>query len=216
MDFQKIREQVIEASLDLQRKQLIRGTSGNITIRTGDPDLIAITPTSIPYEKLTPDMIPIVDLKGRQVEGSCKPSSELPMHLAILKARPDVGAVVHTHSRFATVLSILGIDLPIVTIPLMLYAPSPAPLVPFKLPGSAELGEAAVRYLGENGTGLLLEHHGLVAVGADIDKAMTAAEYIEEGAEIAYYCQLAAGKIDAIPDDKVEELRRILESGRAL
>lgn len=70
-----------------------------------DGKVIAITPSSIPYEDLTPEMIPLVDIDGNIVEGDTKPSSELPMHLAVMRARPDVNAVVHTHSKFSTILS---------------------------------------------------------------------------------------------------------------
>lgn len=214
--YTEIRKQVIKASLDTQKKGLIRGTSGNISIRSADGKVVAITPTSIPYEELTPEMIPLVDLDGNIVDGCTKPSSELPMHLAVMRARPDVNAVVHTHSKFSTLLSIIGEPLPICTVPLMLYAPDPAPIMPFELPGSVELGESAVRGLGEKGNAVILELHGLLSVGKTIDKAMTCTEYIEEGAEIAFLTKLATGATKGIPDDKVKLLLEILSTGRAL
>ena len=216
MNYADIRQQVIDGCLSIQRKGLIRGTSGNISVRGGDGVVMAISPSGIPYEELTQDMIPVLDLYGHPVdEYGRKPSSELPMHLAVMKARPDVGAVVHTHSRFSTIIGILGEELPVLTIPLMFYAPNPAPIAPFELPGSAELGEGVVQYLG-NGHAVIMEHHGLLTVGTTIEEAITCSEYIEEGAEIAYYCRLATGSYPAIPEDKVNEMLRILDSGRTL
>jgi len=215
MRYEDIRKQVIDGCFDMQKKNLIRGTSGNISIRC-DENLFAISPSSIPYEKLTTNMIPLVDMEGNVVESSARPSSELPMHLTILRARPDVNCIVHTHSKFSTILSILKMELPICTIPLLFYAPNPAPIVPFELPGSEELGQAVVKGLGKDGQAVIMEQHGLLAVGESLEKAMTCCEYIEEGAEIAYYCRLAADEVRAIPNDKVEKMMEILSTGRAL
>lgn len=216
MDYTDIRQQVIEGSLRMQRLGLIRGTSGNISVRSEDGTVVAITPSSIPYEDLTPDMIPLVSLDGKIISGEYKPSSELPMHLAVMNARKDVNAVVHTHSKFSTILGIIGQKLPINTIPLMFYAPDPAPIAPFELPGSKELGEAVVRTLGQRGSAVILEMHGLLAVGKDLNKAMSCTEYIEEGAEIALYCRLATGEVKGIPADKIRKMLEIVRSGRAL
>lgn len=215
MKYREIREQVIEASLKAQKLGLIRGTSGNISVRCEVSGLIAISPTSIPYEDLTPELVPLVDLDGNVVDGTTKPSSECPMHTAVMRNRKDVNAVVHTHSKFSTILSIIGQELPLITIPLLGYAPTPAPIVPFEIPGSAALAEAVVKGLGEKGSAVLMENHGMLAVGSTIDKAMTCTEYIEEGAEITFYCRLA-GKVKGIDPQVLAEMIAILKSGRAL
>ncbi|MBR3297214.1 MAG: class II aldolase/adducin family protein [Firmicutes bacterium] len=266
MEYEEARKQVIEACLGMQKKGLIRGTSGNVSVRIrkyedaepdprwAEEDLLAISPTSIPYEELTPEMIPIVDMQGRTVhEGtdtaadekgrepfSCRPSSELPLHLAVMRARADAGAVVHTHSKFATIMGILGQKVPVNTITMVYYVKRPVPVVPFEIPGSEELGAAVTRAL--NGSSLdekftaaprkavILEHHGLVTLGKDIDDALTVAEYVEEAAEIAYYVSLAdsadygrhgllslTGSVSgSIPDSKVKKMLEIADSGRAL
>ncbi len=250
--YEEARKQVIEACLGMQKKGLIRGTSGNVSVRIrkyedaepdprwAEEDLLAISPTSIPYEELTPEMIPIVDMQGRQIEGSCRPSSELPLHLAVMRARPDAGAVVHTHSKFSTVMGILGYKIPVNTIPMVYYVGRPVPVASFEIPGSKELGDAVARelkgsFIGEENTdrprkAVLLEHHGLVTLGKDIDDALTVAEYVEEAAEIAYYVSLAdsadygrhgllslTGSVSgSIPDAKVKKMLEIADSGRAL
>jgi len=228
-NYNDIRQQVIDASLRAQKRGLINGTSGNISIRSADGKVVAISPTSIPYEDLTPELIPLVNLDGEIVDGNTKPSSELPMHLSVLRARPDVNAVVHTHSKFSTLLGNIGQPLPVCTIPLIVYTPPEeisdwgsaenamaAPIVPFEFPGSPELGEAVVKTLGKHGSAVILEMHGLLTVGKDIDKAMMCTEYVEEGAEIAYFNRLATGEVRAIPQDKLDVMIEILKSGRAL
>ena len=216
MDYQDIREQVIQGCLAIQNKGLIRGTSGNISVRSADGTVMAISPSGVPYEILTPEMVPVVDMAGNIVSEGMKPSSELPMHLMVMNARPDVGSVVHTHSKFSIILSIIGEKLPVNTIPLIMMAPDPAPIVPFEFPGSPDLGAAVVKYLGDSGHAVIMEHHGLLTVGKDLGEALTIAEYVEEGAEIAYYCRLAEGKAKGISDDKIAVMLKILQAGRAL
>ena len=188
-DYRALRQRVIDASLLIQRKGLIRGTSGNISLRSEDGKVIAITPSSIEYEQLTWDMIPLIDAEGAVIhcdanktvlDNHYKPSSEVLMHTAVMKARQDIEAVVHTHSKFSTLLSFMGQELPIMTIPMIAYFPTPAPIAPFELPGSAALAQAAVKGLGSNGNAVILEKHGLLTVGKTLDKALTCTEYIEE------------------------------------
>ncbi len=216
MNYTDIRTKIIEASLKAQKLGLIKGTSGNISLRSEDGKVVAITPTSIPYEDLTPEMIPLVNSSGKLLEGAYKPSIELPMHLAIMNARKDINSVVHTHSKFSTILGNIGAPLPVCTIPLIIYGPDPAPIVQFELPGSDELGRAVVKALGEKGSAVILELHGLLTVGASLDAAMSCSEYIEEGAEIALYCRLAGGAAKEIPADKIQKAMEFWSSGRAL
>ena len=223
--YKELRQQVIDASLLIQRKGLIRGTSGNISLRSPDRKVIAITPSSIEYEDLTWDMIPLIDEEGKVIECDAnetvlskgyKPSSEVLMHTAVLKARTDADAVVHTHSKFSTLLSFMGQELPVMTIPMIAYFPAPAPIAPFELPGSAALAEAAVMGLGDRGSAVILEKHGLLTVGKTLEKALTCTEYIEEGAEYVYLLRAAGVPVEGIDPARIQEMFEILKSGRAL
>jgi L-ribulose-5-phosphate 4-epimerase len=98
----KLRAEVLEANLELVRRGLVLYTFGNASAIDRAQGLIAIKPSGVPYEKMTPDDIVITDLEGRMVEGSLRPSSDLPTHAALYKAFPQIGAVAHTHSRSAT------------------------------------------------------------------------------------------------------------------
>ena len=105
MKYEKIRKQVLEAILDAVDQGLIHGTSGNIALRDDEDDVVAITPSGIPYKGMTAEDIAIVDLNGKWLDGKYKPSSEVPMHTAVMRARPDVKATVHTHAMYATIMA---------------------------------------------------------------------------------------------------------------
>ena len=105
MKYENIRKQVLDAILEAVEQGLIKGTSGNIALRDDVDDVVAITPSGIPYKGMTLEDIAIVDLDGNWLEGNYKPSSEVPMHTAVMRARPDVKATVHTHAMNATILA---------------------------------------------------------------------------------------------------------------
>lgn len=137
---------------------MVRGTEGNASARAGE--LIAVSPTSLPYDTLRPEDVSLVTLEGELVEGR-EPSVELPMHLAVLTARPDVGAVVHTHSPHATAW--------------------PSVPVAEGASGSAELGAAVVAAAGD-GDAVVMLGHGPVCFGADLAGAFERAVALEEAA----------------------------------
>ena len=105
MKYENIRKQVLEAILEAVEQGLIKGTSGNIALRDDVDDVVAITPSGIPYKGMKPEDIAIVDLDGNWIDGPYKPSSEVPMHTAVLRARPDIKATVHTHAMYATIMA---------------------------------------------------------------------------------------------------------------
>jgi L-fuculose-phosphate aldolase len=147
-----------ELVLTLQRMAaggLVRGTEGNASARAGE--LVAVSPTGLAYDSLRPEAVCLVTPGGELVEGP-EPSVELPMHLAVLAARPDVGAVVHTHSPCAT-------------------ANPPVP-VALGQSGSPELGRAVVEAAGR-GFEVVIENHGPVCFGADLAEALRRALELE-------------------------------------
>lgn len=211
MRFEEERRAVIAAALEMQTLGLVRGTSGNVSVRTADPGVIAVTPSSIPYRELAPEDICLLTPAGERVECSHAPSSESPMHLAIYAARPDVGAVVHTHSLYATVMASLCDVLPAVTVPGAEFYPVRS--APFAMPGTWELAETAAAYLGQNDA-VLLAHHGLVCTGPTLAKALSAAGYVEENARIAYMLR-TAGCREEIPAEMAKRIRENLKKGLA-
>lgn len=213
MLIEQARTRVLAVAMEMARQGLVRGTSGNISMRDQETGLVAVTPTGVPYEQCSPETICVVDVAGKLVEGGHKPSSETPMHTAIYRARADIHGIVHTHSVYATTFAVLKRELPVVTIPLTLTGT--IPVVPFEMPGSEELGSAVVKALGSHGVALLLQNHGLLCVGPDPEKALSLAAYVEEGAQVALLA-LMAGGLNPIPPEKVELLHSAHQRGKAV
>ncbi len=210
MKYNYIRENVLHASLESSRLGLIHGTSGNISMRDAKDDVIAITPSGIPYEELRPEDIVIVDLKGTVIDGSFKPSSETPMHTAVYRSRKDIKAVVHTHSLFATVMSMSMQTLKTATVPSCIYYP--IPVAPFEMPGSEELAQSVVKTLGKSLDVILLQNHGLVATGPTMETTMSCAIYTEECAQVCYYA-LAIPNASYIPVETAKKIQANVKSG---
>lgn len=215
MNYEAIRVQVLNAAIESNKLGLIHGTSGNISVRDAEANVVAITPSNVPYDTMTPEDITIVDLDGNVLEGKYIPSSETPMHTAMYRARADINAVVHTHSLFATVMSTSSMEeLPNMTVPISMFLPVKT-AAPFKMPGSEELAQCVVETIGADGDVALLKNHGLLATGPNIGAAMSCAIYTEECAEVAYYAHLAGFK-DNVPMETALTLRGIAKSGKAV
>ncbi|MBW2356779.1 MAG: class II aldolase/adducin family protein, partial [Deltaproteobacteria bacterium] len=184
---------------------LTTGTGGNLSWCDRRRGLVAVSPSAVAYDRLTAGNVAVVDLEGRRVEGALAPSSELPFHLALYRHRPDVAAVVHTHSVYATTLACLHWEIPAVHY-LVGFAGPKVPLAPYATYGTEALARGVVDAIG-SANAVLLANHGMIAVGADLDKAFAVAEEIELVARI-YYQAKAVGTPRILPDD---EMRRVVE-----
>jgi len=143
MDYRPIREKVHKTVMLLKQAGLVRLSAGNISARTDD-GMIAITPSGVRYDLLQPDDIAIVNLNGERVDAPLKPSSETPMHIAIYKNLPDVGAICHTHSPFAISFAMAAREIPVVNLELFLCG-APIPVTEWACPGTSRAGEVAVQ-----------------------------------------------------------------------
>ncbi|MET7734488.1 class II aldolase/adducin family protein [Streptomyces sp. NPDC005402] len=158
---------------------LVVGTSGNVSVRVGDT--VLVTPSGVPYDRLTPGDVTGVDLEGRQVLGTLVPTSELPMHLAVYRST-GAHAVVHTHAVHATAVSTLVPELP--TIHYMTAAlGGPVRVAPYATYGTAELAENMFRALADR-TACLLQNHGTIAYGASLSQAF------DRTAQLEWMCHL--------------------------
>ena len=167
--------------------RLTTGTGGNLSIYDRGRNLIAITPSGKAYEQLTPDEISIISPKGKHIDGQ-PPSSEWPLHTAVYLERPDINAIVHTHSRFATTFAILRQPIPACHYLIAVSGSSQVRVAPYATFGSDELAQQTVASL-EKDNCILMANHGLLAVGTDIHKTYNIALYIEEVAELYYYAR---------------------------
>lgn len=181
----RARRNVVGAAREMARLGLVSGTIGNVSVRT--PRGVLITPSRTPYERMRPrDLVRL----GKD-DGEGTPSREWPLHLAIYGARPDVGAVVHTHSLHATAWSFRGGgELPEVE-ELAYYGIGSVAVSPRAVAGSEELADHAVEALGAAGAALLGEH-GVVAVGGSVADALTTAIVVERQATIAWLLEGSA------------------------
>lgn len=213
MKYEKIRKQVLEAILDAVDQGLIKGTSGNIAVRDDDEDVVAITPSGIQYKTMKAEDIAIVDMNGKWLDGPFKPSSETPMHTAVLRARKDVKATVHTHGMFATLMAMCDEPLRPTTPPQAEFVP--VNIVPFTMPGSNDLAGKVVETLGENGRAVLLKNHGMFCCGKNIKAAMAATIYTEEMATTAYYAKVA-GIFQPMPDEAVQKMKELIAADQAV
>lgn len=213
MLLEALRKQVLAAALEMDRMALTRGTSGNISARDAGTNLVAITPTSLPYNTLAPEDITIVDLNGNFVEGNHKQSSETPMHTAVFRVRPDVMGVVHTHSPYATAFSVANREIPALTIPLVSMAP--IPVVPFEMPGSQELADRVSAAVMGGRNAVLLQNHGVLTAAPNVDKALSSAVYVEEGAQVGLFSLLLGG-MSPIDPAQIEKMRERRRRGKAL
>jgi L-fuculose-phosphate aldolase len=191
---------------------LVAASAGNASCRIEGEDLIAVTPSSIAYDVLTPAEIAVVDDAGTLVDGPCKPSSELPTHLALYDARPDVQGILHTHSPYVTSLSMLRRPLPPVIDEMLVWLGGGVEIADYAFTGTRELGENAVRALGDRAS-VLLASHGNVCVGSTLEEALHAAIVVESAAR-AYVQALAAGDPAVLPDDIIRRGVALYEKRR--
>ncbi len=180
---------LLEGVRALSREGLSPGSSGNLSFRRGRG--FVITPSGVAPEALDTASLVRVSLDGRVLHGDLPPSSEWPMHAAIYRARPEVGAVVHCHSPYATTLACARKTIPPLHYMIAVAAPDEVPCARYEPFGSEALARAAVEALGSR-RATLLANHGLIAVGRDLLHALWVAREVETLAR-TYWGTLAIG-----------------------
>ena len=198
------REAIVAACRWMNDTGLNQGTSGNISVRSGDTMLI--TPSGVPYDQMAPGDIAAmpIDRDYGSWSGPCDPSSEWRFHLDITRARPDVGAIVHTHSTFATVLSIARKDIPACH---YMIAAAGGPTIRcggYATYGTAALSDEALKAL-EGRACCLLANHGMIATGPTLEKAKWLAVELETIAK-QYYHTLSIGGPVLLSDAEIERV----------
>jgi len=205
------RKGVIATALAMSRSGLSLGKSGNVSCRFGDGMLI--TPTAVPYEDMTADDIVHVDGDGRVAAGQRTPSSEWHFHLAAYQARPDAGAVVHTHSTHATVLACAHKPIPAFHYMVLVAGGPDIPLVPYATFGTEELGRLVGVALASR-KACLLANHGQIATGATLAAALALARDVEAMAE-QYYKVLTLGPAKLLTEAEIAAaIRRFATYGQ--
>ena len=204
MRHEALRERIAALGVGLEREGLLAGTAGNISARAGDE--VAITPSGMRYADTCAADVTIVALDGAVVDGARRPSSELFLHLGVYRARPDVAAIVHTHSPFATVLASLHWALPAVHYAIAALDTDEVPVVSYATYGTGELADNVRAVLPDGTRAVLLANHGAVAFGADLDAAADAARLLETLAHTYYHARLA-GDPAILPAAEIAHVR---------
>ncbi|MGE5574283.1 MAG: class II aldolase/adducin family protein [Bacteroidota bacterium] len=197
-----VKQQIVEAGVHMIRTGLVYGTGGNISARLPGMDHFYITPSGMAYESLKPEDIVGVDYDGHVVEGARRPSIEHMMHAAILRARPDLGAVVHTHSTYATAVASARLPIPpFLETVIATTGGREIKVADFAPAGSRELAEIAVRTLGDD-SAVLLANHGVIGLGRDLSEAMGVCELVEKAAMAFLLSRIVGGPV-LIPEQMV-------------
>ena len=201
------REQICRVIDELYRSSLITATGGNVSLRDpASPDQAWITPRGMFKGALSPEILVKVNVSGLAIsECPQEPSSEAPMHLAILAARSDVQAVIHCHAPYATILA--NAELPFLPISTESAFLSDIARIPFIMPGTPELAKAVTDALGR-GWAVLMQNHGLIAVGRTLRRAADIAEIVERTAQIIWGCYAVDRQPPVLPAEIVRMLRQ--------
>jgi len=204
LDESALRERMAQVMKAMDDKGLNRGTSGNVSARCGEAMLV--TPSGVPASRLTAEQMVLIQPDGSIAAGSLKPSSEWRMHQGLLDRRPDVGAVVHCHSRHATILACANKPIPAVHYMVAVSGGVSVPVAPYATFGSSELAQIVVETL-DGRYAALMANHGQIVVAPSLDFALAIAEEIEEQAAV-YWGTLAIGGPTLLAD---EEMNLILQ-----
>ncbi len=206
-----LRELVCEIGRRVWQRGMASANSGNISARL-DGETVLITPTLVSKGFMRPEQILAVDLEGKVLRGEGHPTTETPMHLRVYRERADIGGVVHAHPPLATAFAVAGRPLDLHLIPEAVIFLGEVPLVPFRPPGSPELAEAVVPYL-EDHDAVLLENHGVLCWGSDVEQAYHRLETVEFCAAVTLYAQLLGGARELPPEplEGLLALRRMMK-----
>jgi L-ribulose-5-phosphate 4-epimerase len=205
-DVAAIRHEVCALHAELPRNGLVAWTSGNLSARVPDAELMVIKPSGIGYDELTPDAMVVCDLEGVAVEGTLAPSSDAATHGYVYRHMPHVGGIVHTHSAYATAWAIRGEPIPCVMTAMADEFGGEIPIGPFALIGDEEIGRGVVDTIGAHRSpAVLMRSHGVFTVGDTPRAAIKAAVMCEDAARIVHLAR-ALGPVEPLDQESVDAL----------
>jgi L-fuculose-phosphate aldolase len=199
----KVKEQICEIGRRVYQKGFAAANDGNLSIRVGENEVVC-SPTMICKGYMTPDDICAVDLEGNQIGGKRKRTSEILLHLSIMKARPDVKAVVHCHPPHATAFAVAGEPIPQCILPEVEVFMGEIPIAPYETPGTQKFADTVLPFL--KGTScIILKNHGTVSFGKTLEEAFWKTEILDS------YCRILMlarqlGRVDYFTQQQTNEL----------
>jgi len=200
---EELKQDICRLNRELLAWRLVAWTSGNVSGIDRDKGLVAIKPSGVMFDELTPEKIALVDLEGRQVEGPLKASVDAASHLVVYRRMPHVGGVVHTHSNYATAFAAANRPIPAVLTALADEFGGPVPVGAYCQIGEEQIGEEIVRSIGHS-PAILMKNHGVFTIGPTPRAALKAAVMVEDIAKTVYLAeQIDKGGLDEIPPEEV-------------
>jgi ribulose-5-phosphate 4-epimerase/fuculose-1-phosphate aldolase len=211
-DYEAFKEQVLQTARWLNDHGFFGGrlgSGGNVSLMLRDQGLMVITPSRKPYRTLSLADICVVDTGLRPVDGKLPPSMEAGMHAAVYRERKDACAIVHTHQHFASVFSLINRPIPALFDEITLEIGPEVAVVPYAFSGSPELTAHMTEALNNGCMCFILQNHGAVCLGSDLETAMRNAEALEKVARVYYYALCTGLNISTLPDAAVQHWQRL-------
>jgi ribulose-5-phosphate 4-epimerase/fuculose-1-phosphate aldolase len=190
----------------------LRGTGGNVSLRVEGEEAFVITPSAVPYDRLTPNEMCVLSFSGKQIEGKRKPSVESGLHLKVYQCRTEVKTVIHTHQTYASVLAVLNRPIPPLFDEVSLHLGPIVDVVPYAFSGSPELMAHIGDKLDNQCLGYLLQNHGALILGSNLEEAWLNVELLEKVAEIYLRALSTGGKPTLLPEDTLSLLKELRQS----
>ena len=203
---ENLKKEVYKAHINLMENKLVMWTSGNVSARDPKTNLIVIKPSGVAYDKLSPDNLVVVDLNGKIIEGSLKPSVDMATHLYVYKHMPEVMSVIHTHSTYASAFAAIGKEIPVCLTAMADFFGCNIPIGNLVLIGEEEIGKEIVDKIG-NSKAIIMKNHGPFTIGTSVSEALKAAIYLEESAKTLIMAKIL-GEPQPIPESIVDKLHK--------
>ena len=208
MSLETLRNDLHRLHAVLPKSDLVAWTSGNISARDFESGTMLIKPSGLEFDELTPESMVHTDLNAAVLAGAYKPSSDTATHAYIYREMPDVGGIVHTHSRYATAFAAVGREIPCFLTAMADEFGGPIPLGGFALIGGEEIGHEVVRVLrGHKSPAIIMQNHGVFTIGKTPKEAVKAAVMCEDVARTAFLT-LQLGTPLALSDDDIAKLHK--------
>ncbi len=206
---EELKEQVVKIAKEAEKNGMCKHKSGNFSIHDKETGYVVISPSGIARDVLVPDHVCVMDLDGNVIERKteAKPSSEVLMHLYVYRQREDIRAIVHTHARYSTAFAILNRPIPPIVYECAYLGKSTSvPVAPYGRPGTIDLAEKVAATFTDSDC-CLMEKHGAIAGGVNMDDAFLKACYLEEISELYYLALTANGQQEppTLPDEEMQK-----------
>lgn len=185
---------------------------GNVSVRIPDKPVLVITPSGKPYMQLVPEEVCVVDFDLNRIAGDLAPSIETAMHVGVYRSRSDVGAVVHTHQAYASVFALINQPIPALFDEVVLSIGEAVDVVPYAISGTPALVEQVTQTVANGCHCFIMQNHGALNLGENLEEARKHAELLEKTAQ-AYYRALTTGKpVTTLPNDTLQQVRELRKS----